>query len=393
MALLEVQDIDVYYGSVQALRGVSLEIEAGERVALLGANGAGKTTTLRTISGLMSPRRGTIVFDGEDIAGRPAYSVVGRGVAHGPEGRALFPGLSVEENLRFGYLPRRKDKAGYEPALARTFDYFPRLKERRKQAAGTMSGGEQQMLVVARALMSSPRLLIVDELSLGLAPKIVSLLFEIIRDVNRAGTAVLIVEQFVHMALENTDRAYVLTKGAVVLEGRSADLLGSDELLASYLGGEAVGIEQASASPRRGGAVAGDGAPVRTPCLRERTRPRSKPSAGRSSPQQRSDDSAGRSGGHGNIRTGHDDGLPNEDGIGCRGDRLRYRRRIHTRTPFARLPFLEVGKCGAQRGRGHHRTPARQHPSHPIDNLDHTSARIHTESAGERNHDDYESCP
>jgi len=238
MALLEVNDVDVFYGSVQALRGVSLSIEAGERVALLGANGAGKSTTLRTISGLLSPRRGSILFDGEEIAGQPAYAVVGRGIAHGPEGRALFPGLSVEENLRFGWLPLRKQKGTYEPALARVFDYFPRLKERRKQAAGTMSGGEQQMLVVARALMSSPRLLIVDELSLGLAPKIVSLLFEIIRDVNAEGTAVLIVEQFVHMALENTDRAYVLAKGEIVIEGRSADLAGSEELLASYLGGE-----------------------------------------------------------------------------------------------------------------------------------------------------------
>ncbi|HVF75453.1 MAG TPA: ABC transporter ATP-binding protein [Acidimicrobiales bacterium] len=237
MALLEVNDIDVFYGSVQALRGVSLQVDVGERVALLGANGAGKTTTLRTISGLLAPKRGSIVFNGEDIAGMPAYAVVGKGIAHGPEGRALFPGLSVEENLRFGYLPRRKDKVGYRAALDQVFAYFPRLQERRNQAAGTMSGGEQQMLVVARALMSSPKLLIVDELSLGLAPKIVALLFEIIRDVNAQGTAVLIVEQFVHTALENTDRAYVLTKGEVVLERRSSELAGSDELLSSYLGG------------------------------------------------------------------------------------------------------------------------------------------------------------
>ena len=238
MALLDVGDIDVFYGSVQALRRVSLHVEAGERVALLGANGAGKTTTLRTISGLLAPRSGSIVFDGEEIGGMPAYAVVGRGVAHGPEGRALFPGLTVEENLRFGYLPRRKDKDGYDSALERVYTYFPRLRERKKQSAGTMSGGEQQMLVVARALMSSPKLLIVDELSLGLAPKIVSLLFDIIRDVNATGTAVLIVEQFVHMALANTDRAYVLAKGEIVIEGRSLDLLGSDDLLASYLGGE-----------------------------------------------------------------------------------------------------------------------------------------------------------
>jgi branched-chain amino acid transport system ATP-binding protein len=253
MALLEVHDIDVYYGSVQALRGVSLHVEAGERVALLGANGAGKTTTLRTISGLLGPRRGSIVFDGEEIAGLPAYAVVGKGVAHGPEGRALFPGLSVEENLRFGWLPRRKEKGTYEPALERVFDYFPRLRERRKQAAGTMSGGEQQMLVVARALMSSPKLLIVDELSLGLAPKIVAQLFDIIRDVNAEGTAVLIVEQFVHMALENTDRAYVLTKGEVVLDGSSAELSGSEELLSSYLGGEAAPAAGDSAAKRTNG--------------------------------------------------------------------------------------------------------------------------------------------
>lgn len=237
MALLEVNDIDVFYGSVQALRGVTLSIDAGERVALLGANGAGKTTTLRTISGLLAPKSGSIVFNGEDIAGMPAYQVVGKGVAHGPEGRALFPTLSVEENLRFGYLPRRKDKAGYAAALDMAYGYFPRLAERRKQAAGTMSGGEQQMLVVARALMSSPKLLIVDELSLGLAPKIVAQLFDIIRDVNAHGTAVLIVEQFVHMALANTDRAYVLTKGEVVLEGKSDQLAGSEDLLRSYLGG------------------------------------------------------------------------------------------------------------------------------------------------------------
>ncbi|HEX9969205.1 MAG TPA: ABC transporter ATP-binding protein [Acidimicrobiales bacterium] len=268
MALLEMHDVDVFYGSVQALRGVSLQVEAGERVALLGANGAGKTTTLRTISGLLAPRRGSISFDGEEIGGLPAHEVVGKGVAHGPEGRALFPGLSVEENLRFGWLPLRAQKGTFEPALERAFAHFPRLKERRKQAAGTMSGGEQQMLVVARALMSSPRLLIVDELSLGLAPKIVSLLFDIIREVNAEGTAVLIVEQFVHTALANTDRAYVLTKGEVVLEGRSSDLLGSDELLASYLGGE-VDPEQGAAGQAHGDA--GD------PGRRRRSRTTTKP--------------------------------------------------------------------------------------------------------------------
>ncbi len=237
MALLEMLGVDVHYGAVQALRGVDLTIDAGERVALLGANGAGKTTTLRTISGLIASSAGRILLDGQDITGLPAYEIVRRGVAHGPEGRALLPATSVEENLRFGYLPRRKDRNGYKPALERAYGYFPRLEERRYQAAGTLSGGEQQMLVMARALMSSPKLLIVDELSLGLAPKIVAQLFDIIREVNEAGTAVLIVEQFVHMALANTDRACVLAKGEIVLAKSSSELAQSDELIASYLGG------------------------------------------------------------------------------------------------------------------------------------------------------------
>jgi branched-chain amino acid transport system ATP-binding protein len=271
MALLEVQDVSVYYGAVQALRGVSLHVDAGERVALLGANGAGKTTTLRTISGILAPRSGQIVFGGKNIAGLPAYEVVGYGVSHGPEGRALFPTLSVEENLRFGYLPRRKDRAGYEPQLERVFAYFPRLKERRKQAAGTLSGGEQQMLVVARALMSSPKLLIVDELSLGLAPKIVALLFDIIREVNKEGTAVLIVEQFVHMALANTDRAYVLQKGEVVLEGRSAELERSEDLIASYLGGETTEMAEIDMKVHTK-----EGSATRAPRAKAKTRSRSR---------------------------------------------------------------------------------------------------------------------
>ncbi len=259
MALLEVESIDVAYGAVQALRGVSLSVDPGERVALLGANGAGKTTTLRTISGLLAPRSGSIRIEGAEIGGLPAHAVVSRGIAHAPEGRALFMSLSVEENLRFGWLPRRRERDGYHPQLERVFAYFPRLMERRAQTAGTLSGGEQQMLVVARALMSSPKLLIVDELSLGLAPKIVALLFDIIRDVNRAGTAVLIVEQFVHMALANTDRAYVLRKGEVVLEGASGDLHNSPELIESYLSGERAGISPAGRrpSPLRGPTSAG----------------------------------------------------------------------------------------------------------------------------------------
>ena len=237
MALLEVDDIDVAYGAVTALRGVSLRVDAGERVALIGANGAGKTTTLRALSGVMAPSRGDIRIAGTSIAGLPAYKNVKHGISHVPEGRELFPTLTVEENLRYGYWPRHKDKPGYRRALERVYGFFPRLGERRKQAAGTMSGGEQQMLVIGRALMSSPQLLMVDELSLGLAPIVVADLFDILELVNREGTAVLIVEQFVDMALAHTDRAYVLAKGQVLLEGPSSELATSPQVVASYLGG------------------------------------------------------------------------------------------------------------------------------------------------------------
>lgn len=246
MALLEVGGIEVGYGAVTALRGVSLEVSAGERVALIGANGAGKSTTLRTISGMLSPRQGTILLDGEPIGGLPAHRAVTHGVSHVPEGRELFPTLTVEENLRYGYWPRHKDKAGYKPALERIFGYFPRLAERRKQAAGTMSGGEQQMLVIGRGLMSSPRLLMVDELSLGLAPIVVAQIFEILEQVNETGMAVLIVEQFVDMALAHTDRAYVLAKGEVILSGPSAELATSPQVIASYLGGHGDDAEPAA---------------------------------------------------------------------------------------------------------------------------------------------------
>jgi branched-chain amino acid transport system ATP-binding protein len=234
--LLEVRDIDVFYGPIQALRGVSLTIDIGDRVALVGANGAGKTTTLRTISGLLKPRRGEILLEGEPIHGLRAHKVVQRGVAHLPEGRELFSGLSVEENIRAGFWSQRRRGSSYGGRRDRVMDLFPILRERAKQAAGTLSGGEQQMLGVARALMSDPKLLVVDELSLGLAPKIVAQLFDIIGEINAQGTAVLIVEQFVHMALANTDRASVLSKGEVALEGASADLLADPNLIATYLG-------------------------------------------------------------------------------------------------------------------------------------------------------------
>jgi branched-chain amino acid transport system ATP-binding protein len=234
-ALLEVRDLVVHYGIVQALRGVSLTVDAGEMVALVGANGAGKTTTLRTISGLLAPTSGTVTFDGKDIGGCAAHGVVRAGVAHLPEGRELFGGMTVLENLRLGAWVRVDDPET-DARLEEMLELFPRLRERVNQAAGTLSGGEQQMLGVARALMSAPRLLIIDELSLGLAPIIVAQLFDILRDVNRRGTAVVIVEQFVHMALANTDRAYVLAKGEVVMLGKSADLLEDDSLVETYLG-------------------------------------------------------------------------------------------------------------------------------------------------------------
>lgn len=235
-ALLELIDVDVHYGSVQALRQVSLRVDEGERVALLGANGAGKSTTLRSLSGLHAPSAGQVRFGGRDISKLAAHDVVRLGLAHLPEGRDLFPTLTVEENLRYGYVTHRKDRAAYAPLRDRVMDFFPKLRERQHQAAGTMSGGEQQMLGVARALMSSPRLLCVDELSLGLAPIVVAQLFEILAEVNRDGTAILIVEQFVHMALANTDRAYVLAKGQVLMERPSAELSEDPDLVASYLG-------------------------------------------------------------------------------------------------------------------------------------------------------------
>lgn len=234
--MLRVEDIDVYYGPVQALRGVSLHVNEGEMVALLGANGAGKTTTLRAISGLLAPARGRIAFAGEPVGGYPAHRIVRLGLAHLPEGRELFPDLSVLENLRLGHWALRKDLRDEAVRIDELMELFPRLRERSGQASGTLSGGEQQMLAVARSLMSNPRLLLVDELSLGLAPLVVAQLFEALEAVNRRGTAVLLVEQFVHLALKHSARAYVLAKGSVAAEGASADLLASPELMEAYLG-------------------------------------------------------------------------------------------------------------------------------------------------------------
>jgi branched-chain amino acid transport system ATP-binding protein len=234
--MLEVEGINVFYGPVQALRDVSLRLDEGEMVALLGANGAGKTSTLRAISGLLSPKHGSIRFEGKEIGGMAPQGVIRLGIAHMPEGRELFAEMTVVENLRLGAWTRRKDRAAVSERLDTMLDLFPRLRERADQQAGTMSGGEQQMLVAARALMSDPKVLLVDELSLGLAPIIVTQLFEAIREVNRRGTAVLLVEQFVHMALQNTARAYVLTKGEVSMSGSSEEFLSSPDLMEAYLG-------------------------------------------------------------------------------------------------------------------------------------------------------------
>ncbi|HEV2889712.1 MAG TPA: ABC transporter ATP-binding protein [Frankiaceae bacterium] len=234
--MLEIAGIDVAYGPVQALRGVSLRVERGEMVALLGANGAGKTTTLRAASGLVPYTRGSVRVDGQEVRDLPPARVVGAGVAHLPQGRELFGELTVLENLRLGHWSRRRERGLLEERVERVFALFPRLRERATQAARTMSGGEQQMLAVGRALMSDPKVLLVDEASMGLAPIVVAQLFDAITAVNETGTAVLLVEQFVHLALRHTSRAYVLARGEVVAEGASADILASPELMAAYLG-------------------------------------------------------------------------------------------------------------------------------------------------------------
>jgi branched-chain amino acid transport system ATP-binding protein len=249
MSLLTVDAINVSYGAVQALRGVSLEVHEGEMVALLGANGAGKTTTLRAISGMIPTRSGTIEFGGQRVDGSVPHKLIKQGIAHLPEGRELFPTLTVEENLKYGHWTKRRNKADYDTQLEQVFEQFPRLKERRNQTAKTLSGGEQQMLGVGRALMSSPKLLLVDELSLGLAPIIVRQLFEILEGVNATGTSILLVEQFVHMALGHTHRAYVLAKGEVVMSGPSKQMADDPDLVATYLGGAATGEPEKEAAP------------------------------------------------------------------------------------------------------------------------------------------------
>ncbi|MCB0121133.1 MAG: ABC transporter ATP-binding protein, partial [Caldilineaceae bacterium] len=221
MALLEVNQVHAYYGNIHALKGISLRVEEGEIVALIGGNGAGKTTTLRTISCLLRPRTGTVYFRGEDLAGYPAHHLVSHGIAMVPEGRGVFSKLTVAENLEMGAY-HRKDKAGIAADLDHIYQLFPRLHERRRQVAGTMSGGEQQMLVMGRALMSRPQLLLLDEPSMGLAPILVETIFSTIEEINKAGTTVLLVEQNAHMALQVARRGYVLQTGEIVLSKSAA---------------------------------------------------------------------------------------------------------------------------------------------------------------------------
>ena len=233
--MLELSGLRAAYGPIEALRGVDLEVRAGELVCLLGANGAGKSSTLRAISGLVRPTAGRIVFDGRPITGLPPATILEAGIAHCPEGRRVFPYLTVEENLTMGAYVRR-DRAGIAADLARVCAHFPILGERRRQAAGTLSGGEQQMLAIGRALMARPRLILFDEPSLGLAPTVVETMFAIIADIRRQGTTVLMVEQNAYLALSMADRGYVMETGRIVLTGAARDLLADDHVRRAYLG-------------------------------------------------------------------------------------------------------------------------------------------------------------
>ncbi len=234
MALLEVTEIQTYYGAIQALKGVSLTVEDGEVVTLIGANGAGKSTTLRSIAGLSPARTGSIHFDGEDVTRVPAHEVVSRGIALSPEGRHCFARMTVRENLDLGAYRRRG--GAVDEDMERVFELFPRLKEREKQKAGTMSGGEQQMLAIGRALMARPRLLMLDEPSMGIAPILVQRIYETIAEINRSGVAILLVEQNANYALEVSKRGYVLETGRVVLANDSAHLRDDPEVQRAYLG-------------------------------------------------------------------------------------------------------------------------------------------------------------
>ena len=235
MAMLEVRDLQVYYGMIHAIKGISFDVNQGEVIALIGANGAGKTTTLHTITGLLAPKSGSVLFEGKDITKVPAHKIVSMGIAYVPEGRRVFAELSVYENLKMGAYTR-KDKKEIEESLANVYKRFPRLEERKNQMAGTLSGGEQQMLAMGRALMSKPKIILMDEPSMGLSPIFVNEIFDIIRAVSESGTTVLLVEQNAKKALSISDRAYVLETGTITMSGKAKDLLEDEAVKKAYLG-------------------------------------------------------------------------------------------------------------------------------------------------------------
>ena len=235
MSLLKVENLHVYYGSIHAIKGISFEVNEGEIVTLIGANGAGKSTTLNTITGLLRPRVGDVFFEDRSIIGMPAHKIVSQGMALCPEGRRVFTQMTVQENLEMGGFSRPADEIG--ASLEDVYERFPRLKERYKQVAGTLSGGEQQMLAMGRALMSKPKLLMLDEPSMGLAPILVEQIFGIVKELHKAGTTILLVEQNAQMALSVADRAYVLATGNISMEGAAADLLHDERVQKAYLGG------------------------------------------------------------------------------------------------------------------------------------------------------------
>ena len=235
MAMLEVKDLEVYYGMIQAIKGISFEVNKGEVIALIGANGAGKTTTLHTITGLLSPKKGSVMFEGKDITKIPAHKIVSMGMAHVPEGRRVFADLSVYENLKLGAYTR-KDKENLNKDLESIYERFPRLAERKNQSAGTLSGGEQQMLAMGRALMSKPSIILMDEPSMGLSPILVNEIFDIIESISKSGTTVLLVEQNAKKALSIADMAYVLETGKIVTSGKASELLENDSIKKAYLG-------------------------------------------------------------------------------------------------------------------------------------------------------------
>lgn len=235
MAMLEVKDLKVSYGMIQAIKGVSFEVNEGEVITLIGANGAGKTTILHTITGLLKPKSGSVIFEGKELTTTPAHKIVKMGMAHVPEGRRVFSGLTVLENLKMGAYTR-KDKSEFESSLEEIYKRFPRLEERKKQLAGTLSGGEQQMLAMGRALMSKPKIILMDEPSMGLSPLFVSEVFDIIQKISAEGTTVLLVEQNAKKALSIADRAYVLETGKIALTGKASDLINDDKIKKAYLG-------------------------------------------------------------------------------------------------------------------------------------------------------------